>query len=97
MSTLVQDKPRFLNGIWNHLFIEHGRQVERPCSICFDRETGEMVDMMIERNRAWIPANQAEKDEVVSSIVIANEEALENPSDWDLEESHEPNMSAEAR
>jgi hypothetical protein len=79
---------RYLLGYgWTHIFSEDGTDRERSTRFAFDTENRTLPVMDITRDNKWRAASDAEKADLLDSLVGANAEALENPEDWDLERS----------
>ena len=74
---------------WTHIFSEDGREVERETRWIYDRETKALVILDIKRDQKWREASDAEKADVLDSLVNGNPGCLDNPDDWDFEVSAE--------
>lgn len=72
---------------WGHIFTEDGREVERDTRFVYDRDAGRLVHLDILRGNKWREASRAEIEDLEDSLKNANEDALENPADWDLDET----------
>ncbi len=79
---------RYLEGYeWTHIFVEDGRPRERSTRFVFDTQTRMIPVMDIMRDNKWRGASEAEKDDLLDSLVNANPEAIENPEEWELEQT----------
>lgn len=81
----LNDGSRYVHGGWSHIFHDNG-----PASnlrIVFDRQAKKVVAMEINRGPWWRAASAAEMADVEDSLKNANEEALDDPDAWGLEES----------
>lgn len=84
-DSVATERPRYVTGIWTHLFEEDGRTVERECRIAFDLEARSMTAMSVKRGHRWHSATNDERADLTDSLVNANPEALDDPEGWDLE------------
>lgn len=76
---------RYVHGLWTHLF---GPGIpEVTVRFVFDRQANTMVCMDIQTATKWVAASTAQIQDVEDSLKNANDDALENPHDWDLEQS----------
>lgn len=85
-----QEEGRFVHGNWGHIFFPGGP--ETMTRIVFDREDNAVVAMevMTSGTGKWAEATQEMREDVTDSIINANPEALDEPSEFGLEGSDEP-------
>lgn len=80
---------RDLGAGWGHIFTEDDREVERDTRFVYDRDTEKLVHLDILRGNKWREASRAEIADLEDSLKNANEDALDNPGNWDLDEADE--------
>lgn len=79
---------RYLIGYnWRHIFVEDGTPRERSTRFALNLEDRTLPVMDITRDNKWRVADEAERADLLDSLLNANSEALENPREWDLEAS----------
>ena len=79
---------RYLIGYnWGHIFVEDGTPRERSTRFALNIEDRTLPVMDITRDNKWRVADEAERADLLDSLLNANSEALENPREWDLEAS----------
>lgn len=77
-------------GAWTHIFSEDGREIERTTRWVYDRQETCLLFMDIRRDQKWRYAVHAEIEDVFDSLVNGNPGCLDNPQDWDFDESDAP-------
>lgn len=87
------DEPRYVvadpeveGSGWTHIFREGRRDVERDVRFVWDREKEEVVSLFVKRGGAWQNGSKDEIADLEDSLANANEEAIENPGGWGLQE-----------
>lgn len=89
-SSVGAGEGRFVFGIWTHIFFEYGP--DTTTRIVFDRQVNAVVAMEIASSGPgkWTGATWEQCAELTDSILNANEEALEFPGEWGLQEGEFP-------
>lgn len=80
----VPAKPRYVFGDWTHIF-DFGQ--EKMTKFVFDRQVNAVIHMRVEGMMGWFAADAGHRADLTDSLVNANEEALEKPEEYGLEES----------
>ncbi|MEJ8837632.1 hypothetical protein [Ramlibacter sp. AN1133] len=76
--------PRYVHGAWDHIFQE-GRPAV-PVRFVYDRQGGELVALECQINQGWSSASEAEMGDVEDSLKNGNEDAIDDPDSYGLEE-----------
>lgn len=74
---------RYIVGNWSHIFADS--QSGRDLRLVFDTLTKKVIAMHIKTGLGYTAATPEAMADVEDSLIIANEDALQNPEDWDLE------------
>lgn len=77
--------PRYVHGGWTHIFYDNGPDVDTR--IVYDRMEGKLVALEIRGSSRWFKASKAEVADLEDSLKNANEEALDDPATFGLEQS----------
>lgn len=85
-SAVLQNKggPSFLIADnWSHIF-DFG---EKETRFVFDKKKKKIIFMEIRYDQKWNSCSKDAMSDVEDSLVNGNEDAIENPQDWGLNES----------
>jgi hypothetical protein len=87
-SSSVQ--PRYVSsGAWTHIFSEADLgEVERTTRWTYDRQEDRLLFVDIRREQKWRSATLDEIEDVSDSLNNGNAGCIDNPQEWDFEESH---------
>jgi hypothetical protein len=80
-SKKIQTAPKYIIAqTWGHIFEGFGEKYVR---FVFNKEENKIVFMDVMRG-AWKAATPAQIADVQDSLINANEEAIQSPSNWGL-------------
>lgn len=85
-AVLPAERPRYVHGTWTHIFGPGSK--ETVLRIVFDRQENSLVACEYEDPpRGWFQASSSDGADVEDSLKNANEEAIDSPAEYGLEES----------
>lgn len=76
---------KYIHGNWTHIFHDNGPDI--VLRFAFDTDKQQILSMELQKSLGWTAASASEMLDVQDSLVNANEDALLNPGDWNLDES----------
>lgn len=78
---------RYVSGYWTHIF-GVGTRDQHDCRIVFDRVDHKLLHLeILDGVKGWMRASEEERLDVEDSLKTANDDAIENPGNWNLDES----------
>lgn len=79
----VSAEKRYLHGEWEHIF----RHSPERTRLVFDRQVNAIIYLEVRNKNQWQSANHTDIADVQDSLLNANDEALEDPESYGLDES----------